>query len=666
MSLFPGTILEGQSISHYRIVRRLGSGGMGVVYEAEDINLGRHVALKFLSKEFQGEPQALERFQREARAASALNHRNICTIYEIGNDNGEQFMAMELLEGKSLDQQIAGQPVKLSTLVKYGIQIADALEAAHKRGIVHRDIKPANIFVTDTGQVKMLDFGLAKHMEHRSLMETATVSGGGGISPENLISPGSTVGTIAYMSPEQARGEELDTRSDLFSFGTVIYEMATGKQPFAGSTSAVIFEAILNRVPPSPLLHNPDLPQELERIIHKALEKDRDIRCQTAAEIGADLRRLLRDSSSGKIATASASGSMATASGRFNPASGSAAAVGVAPATAPAKNPLLVPILAVVTVLAVAGGVIGYVNHSQAQQRAELEKLLKDKDQPNTPAQNTAAPAVASAPATIAATPAPPVPEPPVANPVNDKPSASVPPPIGKKKDAAATPASVDLSLGSTPSGAKVQIDGKGDPAWTTPFSTKLAPGQHNVTFTKSGYVGETKTVTITAGKPSRVEVKLSDSLLAVSLNSDPAGAAIEVDGKPTGKVTPSVVSLSKGDHTFVLRKDGFQDLSKKTTLKDGDTFSLNGSLKPVQKESGNIFKKLFGGDKVPVEVSSTPKGAEIYVEGNYLNKKTPSKISLAPGEHEMQLKLDGYATLTRKVTVQKDTPLTIDETLKK
>src|SRR3954464_6919520 len=387
MSLFPGTILEGQSISHYRILRRLGSGGMGVVYEPAEVNLGTLAALKFLSKEFQNEPQALERFQREARAASALNHRNICTIYEIGNDNGEQFMAMELLEGKSLDQQIGAQPVKLATLVKYGIQIADALDAAHKRGIVHRDIKPANIFVTDTGQVKMLDFGLAKHMEHRSLMETATVSGGGRISPENLTSPGSTVGTIAYMSPEQARGEELDTRSDLFSFGTVIYEMATGKQPFAGSTSAVIFEAILNRVPPSPLLHNPDLPQELERIIHKALEKDRDIRCQTAAEIGADLRRLLRDSSSGKIATPSGS-SVATASGRFSPASGSAAAVGVAPVTVATKNGLLVPVLAVLAVLAIAAGVVGYVNHSQAQQRAELEKLFKEKEQ-TTPAQNT-------------------------------------------------------------------------------------------------------------------------------------------------------------------------------------------------------------------------------------------------------------------------------------
>src|SRR3954470_19815125 len=440
MSLFPGTILEGQTISHYRIIRRLGSGGMGVVYEAEDINLGRHVALKFLSKEFQGEPQALERFLREARAASALNHRNICTIHEIGNDNGEQFMAMELLEGKSLDQQIGGQPIKVATLVKYGIQIADALDAAHSRGIVHRDIKPANIFVTDKGQVKMLDFGLAKHMEHRSLMETAAV--GGAISPQNLTSPGSTVGTIAYMSPEQARGEDLDTRSDLFSFGTVLYEMATGKQPFAGNTSAVIFEAIMNRVPPSPLLHNPDIPQELERIIHKALEKDRDIRCQTAAEIGADLRRLLRDSSSGKIPTASASGSMATASGRFNPASGSAAAVGVAPATTSAKNPLLVPILAVVGVLLLAGGVIGYVNHSQAQQRAELEKLLKEKDQAAAPVQSPA-PANAPAPNASATTTAPAVPDPP---PVIEKPQASAPAAPAKKRDASLA-APVDLAF---------------------------------------------------------------------------------------------------------------------------------------------------------------------------------------------------------------------------
>jgi hypothetical protein len=305
------------------------------------------------------------------------------------------------------------------------------------------------------------------------------------------------------------------------------------------------------------------------------------------------------------------------------------------------------------------------VNHSQAQQRAELEKLFKDKEQTTQP-QNTAAPAITPAPAPTAATLAPPVPEPPAANQVNGQPAMSVSPPVIAKRNTAATPAGVDVSLASAPAGAKVQIDGKGDSAWTTPFSTKLAPGQHTVTFTKSGFVGETKTVTIATGKPARVESKLSESLLNASLSSDPTGATVEVDGKPSGKVTPSVLALNKGDHTFVFRKEGFQDVSKKTTLKEGDAFSFTASLKPTQKDSGSIFKKLFGGDKVSLQVNSTPKGAEIYVEGNYVNKKTPGKISLPPGDHEIQLKLDGYTTVNRKITVQKDTPLTIDETLKK
>jgi eukaryotic-like serine/threonine-protein kinase len=473
--------LDGQTISHYRVIRRLGSGGMGVVYEAEDINLGRHVALKFLSKEFQGEPQALERFQREARAASALNHRNICTIYEVGNDNGEQFIAMELLEGKSLDQQIGGQPIKNATLVKYGIQIADALDAAHSRGIVHRDIKPANIFVTDKGQVKMLDFGLAKHIEQQSSMETASVAGGMRVSPENLTSPGSTVGTIAYMSPEQARGEEIDTRSDLFSFGTVLYEMATGKQPFAGNSTAVIFEAILNRVPAPPIVHNPDIPSELARIIQKALEKDRDIRCQTAAEIGADLRRLLRDSSSGKVPAA------VTPSGSTNIA-------------------------------------------------------------PETYAPPSSGAAVAAAPA-----PAPP--------------------------------------------SAQVQA---------APPRQPVAPYR--------------------PPRPSRMPSLGGIFILIVIVG----GVLVYMKGHQP-KQYSEIISTAQGL---------LQDIKDATTTRRGE--------------------------KVAVQVGTTPKGATIYVDGTQLSKKTPNKISLPPGDYQVELKLEGYNPVTRKVTVEKDTPLTINEALEK
>ena len=360
----------GKTFSHYRVVEKLGGGGMGVVYKAEDTRLGRAVALKFLPEGLAGEAQALERFQREARAASALNHPGICTVHDIDAHEGQWFIAMELLEGQTLRERIGGRPIELSALLDLGIQMADALDAAHGKGVVHRDLKPANVWVTPRGQAKLLDFGLAK-LSHQGRVSDSSEKPTE--APLELTSAGSVMGTVAYMSPEQVRGEALDARTDLFSLGIVLYEMATGRQAFSGTTTGVVFDGILNRDPPPASEANPGVPHELDRIVGKALEKDKDIRYQTARDLEADLKRLRRDTTSGRKAVTTSSVAVSSSSG------GTATAVHVSTARAGGRHRLLLAGVALAAVVGLGALALGLASAPPPLKVKQVVQVTSDQ-----------------------------------------------------------------------------------------------------------------------------------------------------------------------------------------------------------------------------------------------------------------------------------------------
>ena len=750
----------GETISHYRILNKLGSGGMGVVYEAEDTTLGRKVALKFLPEEMAKDAGMLARLQREARAASALNHPNICTIYAIEENRGQFFIAMELLEGQTLDQMLLEKPLNNQQIIDLALQICDALEAAHSKGIVHRDIKPANIFVTNRNQVKVLDFGLAKLEALK-----ATTPGAGaslmttGTSDFGLTRPGTTVGTIAYMSPEQARGEPLDTRTDIFSFGAVLYQMATRKIPFDGNTSAVVFSKILEYPPIPPLHLNPGLHSQLEEIINKTLEKDRDLRYQTAAGVAADLRRLKRDADSRQTAavpikikpkkkdtrtiwTAVAAGVLIAAVGgglywaKTKRASGAPSAPTVTLAVLPltnvgdAKNTYLsdgvtkditaklaqLPNLQIEpltqesgakgsatqpgTRTVLSGSVVrsgdAVVVNTELVDAASNQPLWNHQYTANTSELQAVEGQIATDIAehsgiklgweerkrllTVMTT----SPEayllflegrydldrhtPEATRQARDLLNQA------SEKDAnfaAATEAlaEVQKQLAQEAATPEKTAEASKASAQAAPLPKKSAERQPKASSGKSAPLssGSAPSAPVPAASPAPING-------TISVQSQPAGASIILDGKDTGKKTPAQVAAAQGAHSIVLKQPGYVDATASPNLKtDGETVTVFATLAKVgeTKEIKPIggFKKIFGGaseNMGRIHIETKPKGAKVTVGTQVVAKPTPVEFALNPGSYQIKLELEGYATLQKTIEINAGKRIQLEETLTK
>ena len=746
----------GETISHYRVLNKLGSGGMGVVYEAEDITLGRKVALKFLPEEMAKDAGMLARLQREARAASALNHPNICTIYAIEENRGQFFIAMELLEGKTLDQILAERPLTNEQIIEEALQICDALEAAHSKGIIHRDIKPANIFVTNRNQVKVLDFGLAKLEASKSTATSANAPlMNGDTSDFGLTRVGTTMGTIAYMSPEQARGEPLDARTDIFSFGAVLYQMATRKMPFDGNTSAVVFSKILEHPPISPVHLNPGLPSQLEEIIDKALEKDRDLRYQTAAGVAADLRRLKRDTgprqttaiaskpekkSSGKMWAAIAAGLLiAAVSGslywaRTKRAFGATSATTQTLAILPLAN-------------------VGDANNAYLSEGVTKDIAAKLAQLPNLQiesltqvpgAKGGAAPSgtrsvlsgsvVRSGDAVVVNTEL-------VEGAANQSlwshqytaNTSQLQALEGQIATDIAERAGIKLGWEerkslqavktTSPEAYLLYLQARYDLDRHTPEATKQArdflnqalekdanfaaaaealaevqkqlaqeaappekavePGTRLAQAAPSPEKSADKQPKHSSGKSAPVSSTLVPSapvpaastapiLGTFSVQSQPAGASIILDGKDTGQKTPARVAAARGAHSIVLKQPGYVDSIVSANLNAGgetvtvsETLAKLGETKAIKPIGG--FKKIFGSESESmgrIRIDSKPRGAKVTVGTQVVSKPTPVEFALNPGIYEIKLELEGYATQQKTVEVNAGKRIQVEETL--